>query len=228
MNTSLLEAVLFDMDGTLIDSEPYWLKAETELVQSHGGTWSVEQGLALVGSGLWDSAQALQSAGVDLERGEIVEWLSSRVRERLAEEVPWRPGALKLIRDVLDAGIPTALVTMSFRQNAQFVASMMAGQLGQDPFAVIVAGDDVSEPKPNPEAYLSAAERLNVNVHHCVAFEDSVFGAASALSAGAVTIGVPLHVDIPASYTTTLWPSLEGKTLRDIHKEVHQARGMSW
>lgn len=216
------------MDGTLIDSEPYWLKAETELVLAHGGQWSVEQGLALVGSGLWDSAKAIQSAGVALELAEIIEHLSARVRERLAEEVPWRPGALELIGEVLAAGIPTALVTMSFRENAQFIAEMMSRQLGRDAFGAIVAGDDVKEPKPNPEPYLTAAAQLGVDIHHSVAFEDSVFGAASALSAGAVTIGVPLHVDIPSSYTTTMWPSMEGKGLTDLHEEMRQARGVTW
>jgi len=227
VNTPRLDAVLFDMDGTLIDSEPYWLDAEKELVESFGGEWSVEQGLALVGSGLWDSSRAIQSAGVDLELAEIIERLSTRVRERLAESIPWRPGALGVISQVLSAGIPTALVTMSFRKNALFIAERMSEELGTTAFRTVIAGDDVKEPKPNPEPYLMAAERLGVDIHHSVAFEDSVFGAASALSAGAVTIGVPLHIGIPASYATVLWEGLEGRGLTDIHYEVEQARGLS-
>lgn len=224
MNTPRLDAVLFDMDGTLIDSEPYWLDSEKELVESFGGTWSIEQGLALVGSGLWDSARAIQSAGVDLELAEIIDRLSARVRERLTEAVPWRAGALNMMSQVLEAGIPTALVTMSFRQNATFIAQRMSDELGQSAFREVIAGDDVKEPKPNPEPYLMAAERLSVDIHHSVAFEDSVFGAASALSAGAVTIGVPLHIEIPASYATVIWDGLEGRGLPDIHHEVRSAR----
>jgi beta-phosphoglucomutase-like phosphatase (HAD superfamily) len=215
------------MDGTLIDSEPYWLDAERELVESFGGDWSVEQGLALVGSGLWDSSRAIQSAGVDLELSEIIDRLSTRVRERLAQTIPWRPGALGMMAEVLGAGIPTALVTMSFRDNAHFIAQRMTEELGQSAFQTVVAGDDVTEPKPNPEPYLMAAERLGIDIHHSVAFEDSVFGAASALSAGAVTIGVPLHIEIPASYATVLWEGLEGRGLADIHHEVRQARGVA-
>ena len=224
MNTPRLDAVLFDMDGTLIDSEPYWLDSEKELVESFGGTWTIEQGLALVGSGLWDSARAIQSAGVDLELAEIIDRLSARVRERLTEAVPWRAGALNMMSQVLEAGIPTALVTMSFRQNATFIAQRMSDELGQSAFREVIAGDDVKEPKPNPEPYLMAAERLSVDIHHSVAFEDSVFGAASALSAGAVTIGVPLHIEIPASYATVIWDGLEGRGLPDIHHEVRSAR----
>lgn len=225
MDTPRLDAVLFDMDGTLIDSEPYWLQAETDLIESFGGTWSIEQGMALVGSGLWDSSKAIQSAGVDLELPEIIDRLSTQVRHRLKEAVPWRAGALELIRDVLDADVPTALVTMSFRENAEFIAQQMSIELGRQPFITIVSGDEVSQPKPNPEPYLVAAERLGIDIHHSVAFEDSVFGAASALSAGALTIGVPLHIDIPASYTSVLWSGLEGRGLTDIQHELRTHRG---
>ncbi len=227
MNTPRLDAVLFDLDGTLIDSEPNWIRAETELIESFGGTWSAEQGLALVGSGLWDSARAIQSAGVELELAEIIDRLSLSVRTSLAESVPWRPGALEMISQVLEAGIPTALVTMSFRQNAVFIAEQMSAELGREAFTKIIAGDDVTEAKPNPEPYLLAATQLGVDIHHCVAFEDSVFGTASAFSAGAVTIGVPLHIEIPASYASVLWPSMEDKSLADIHFEVEQARGVA-
>ncbi len=215
----MIQAALFDMDGTLIDSEPYWLEAETHLVESFGGAWSREQGLALVGSGLWDSAQALQSAGVDLDLREIIDRLSTSVRERLATIMPWRPGAREILAALRDASVPTALVTMSFRENAEFIAAAMNVELGQEAFDTIVAGDDVREPKPNPEPYLTAAARLEVDIHHCVAFEDSIFGAASALSAGALTIGIPLHVDIPDSYASVIWESLVAKDLADINRE---------
>jgi HAD superfamily hydrolase (TIGR01509 family) len=225
VSTPRLDAVLFDMDGTLIDSEPYWIKAETELIESFGGTWTAEQGLALVGSGLWDSARAIQNAGVDLDRAEIIDRLSASVRASLEQAVPWRPGALGMLAEVLEAGIPTALVTMSFRQNALLIAERMSHELGRAAFAEVVAGDDVTEAKPNPEPYLLAASRLGVDIHHSVAFEDSVFGAASAFSAGAFTIGVPLHIDVPESYVSVLWTSLENRGLADIHRDVLNLRG---
>lgn len=207
------------MDGTLIDSEPYWLDAEIALVQSFGGHWTQEQGLTLVGSGLWDSAAALQHAGVDLELREIIDRLSADVRARLVEHVPWRPGAREMIASMLDAGIPTALVTMSFRENALTISEAISREIGREAFSVVVAGDDVTEPKPNPEPYLTAADHLGVDIAHAVAFEDSVFGAASAYSAGALTIGIPLHIEIPDSYIHVRWDSMEGKTLEDIASE---------
>jgi len=207
------------MDGTLIDSEPYWLDAEIALVQSFGGRWTQEQGLTLVGSGLWDSAAALQHAGVDLELREIIDRLSVDVRARLVEHVPWRPGAREMIASMLDAGIPTALVTMSFRENALTISEAISREIGREAFSVVVAGDDVTEPKPNPEPYLTAADHLGVDIAHAVAFEDSVFGAASAYSAGALTIGIPLHIEIPDSYIHVRWDSMAGKTLEDIASE---------
>lgn len=207
------------MDGTLIDSEPYWLDAEIALVQSFGGHWTQEQGLTLVGSGLWDSAAALQHAGVDLELREIIDRLSADVRARLVEHVPWRPGAREMIASMLDAGIPTALVTMSFRENALTISEAISREIGREAFSVVVAGDDVTEPKPNPEPYLTAADHLGIDIAHAVAFEDSVFGAASAYSAGALTIGIPLHIEIPDSYIHVRWDSMAGKTLEDIASE---------
>ncbi len=207
------------MDGTLIDSEPYWLDAEMSLVQSFGGRWTQEQGLTLVGSGLWDSAAALQHAGVDLELREIIDRLSADVRARLVEHVPWRPGAREMIASMLDAGIPTALVTMSFRENALTISEAISREIGREAFSVVIAGDDVTEPKPNPEPYLTAADHLGIDIAHAVAFEDSVFGAASAYSAGALTIGIPLHIEIPDSYIHVRWDSMAGKTLEDIASE---------
>lgn len=207
------------MDGTLIDSEPYWLDAEIALVQSFGGRWTQEQGLTLVGSGLWDSAAALQHAGVDLELREIIDRLSADVRARLVEHVPWRPGAREMIASMLDAGIPTALVTMSFRENALTISEAISREIGREAFSVVIAGDDVTEPKPNPEPYLTAADHLGIDIAHAVAFEDSVFGAASAYSAGALTIGIPLHIEIPDSYIHVRWDSMVGKTLEDIASE---------
>lgn len=211
-----MRGVLFDMDGTIIDSEPYWMKAERELVESHGGTWSDEQGFALVGQGLWASASLLQAAGVDQDADGIVAQLSARVLEQIEEAVPWRPGVLDLFRQLGDQDIPCALVTMSLRANAQALAFAAAREIGHEVFRIIVAGDDVTKPKPDPEAYVTGAALLGLDVGDCVAFEDSSFGATSAFSAGAITIGVPLHVEIPENVVHVLWDSLEGKTVQDL------------
>jgi len=212
VSEQLPAAVLWDLDGTLVDTEPYWLIAEVELVRSFGGVWTMEDGLKLVGSGLWRSAQALQSHGVELPEDEIIQWLTTRVLEQLEDSVPWRPGARELLAELKAAGIPAALVTMSISRMAERVAAA----LPEGTFRVLVTGDRVANSKPHPEPYLRAAELLGVRAASCVAIEDSLPGLASAESAGAVTIGVPFHVDLPEGPARTLWPTLEGRTLADL------------
>ncbi len=201
------------MDGTIIDTEPYWMAAETELVASFGGTWSHAEALTLVGQALDYSARVLQSRGVDLPEDEIIETLTEIVSQRvLTEELPWRPGARELLYALREAGIPTALVTMSIRKLAEVVADA----IDFEAFDHIVAGDDVTNGKPNPEAYLRAAELLGVDPTSCVAIEDSGPGVAAAVASGAATIAVPLHVELAGSDTFTTWSSLADRTIADL------------
>ena len=212
MTDLLPAAILWDMDGTLVDTEPYWLAAEAELVASYGGTWTHEDGLQLVGSGLWHSAAVLQGRGVDLSADEIIELLTDRVLEQIRVSVPWRPGARELLAETRAAGIPTALVTMSIRRMALHIASLMP-EVG---FDVVVAGDDVTHSKPHPEPYLHAARLLGVDILDCVAIEDSTTGLASAVASGAVPIGVPLHSPLSEGLGYTIWPTLDGRGLADV------------
>jgi HAD superfamily hydrolase (TIGR01509 family) len=211
--TELLPAaVLWDMDGTLVDTEPYWLSAEADLVESFGGTWTHEDGLTLVGAGLWHSAAVLQGRGVGLSEDQIVQHLTDRVLDQIHVSVPWRPGARELLSAVRQAGIPTALVTMSIRRMAEHVVSTIPF----DAFDHIVAGDDVTHSKPHPEPYLRGAELIGVDPAMCMAIEDSTTGLASAVASGAVAIGVPLHSPLEHGLGYTIWPSLEGKTVDDL------------
>ena len=207
------------MDGTLVDTEPYWLACEQTLVESYGGSWTYEDGLTLVGSGLWRSARILQEAGVRLDVDSIVSRLTDGVLERLRESVPWRPGALELVKAVRNAGIPTALVTMSVERMARAVADAFPFEA----FDVVIAGDLVEHSKPHPEAYLTAARRLGVPPSRCVAIEDSAPGLASAVAAGAAVIGVPHIVPIPESADYVLWPTLEHRTIDDLTRVVNGA-----
>ncbi|WP_431280428.1 HAD family hydrolase [Leifsonia poae] len=201
------------MDGTLVDTEPYWMASEVELVHSFGGNWTHDDGLMLVGQGLWNSAEILRSRGVDLPADEVVQWLTTRVQEKLdTEGVPWRPGARELLAAVKERGIPTALVTMSVRRMAEQVVA----HIPFDAFDVIVSGDEVSEAKPHPEPYLQAARLLGVEPHDAVAIEDSLVGLASAVASGATSIGVPHIVPLPESEDHTLWETLDGKTVDDL------------
>ncbi len=211
------------MDGTLVDTEAYWMAAETALVDSFGGQWSHEQALSLVGMGLEGSAAILQQAGVQMSVGAIVDHLTEAVTDQLAESGnPYRPGAVELLRDLRDAGVKTALVTMSLRR----MADTVVGQLPFDAFDVVVAGDDATRPKPFPDAYLQAARMLGVDPADAVAIEDSPNGMRAAVASGAVTLGVPLMVSLVGTGADGLWPTLEGRTTDDIrafHAE-HAAR----
>jgi HAD superfamily hydrolase (TIGR01509 family) len=213
------------MDGTIVDTEPYWMRAETELVAEHGGVWTEADGMQLVGSGLVQSARILQQAGVELEVDEIIGALTDRVMVQIEQGVPWRPGARELIAELRAAGIPIALVTMSIRR----MALQVAAAIGEGVFDVVIAGDDVEHPKPHPQPYLLAAERLGVAIGDCVAIEDSEFGLVSAVASGAATIGVPLHLTLHEAPTHELWPTLEGCTLADLsaalERHHHRATG---
>jgi len=208
------------MDGTIIDSEPYWMRAETILMAQFGVEWSHELGLTMVGQGLSTSAGILQANGVDMPADDIIEFLSTMVMEQIADNVPWRPGARELLEDVRESGVPNALVTMSFRRMADLVVS----SVGFDAFSAVVSGDEVSQPKPHPEAYRRAAELLNVTIADCVAIEDSVPGLASAMASGAVSIGVPHMSLLPDIAGYTLWPTLADRTARDISTVFEGAR----
>ncbi|CAN5172053.1 HAD family hydrolase [soil metagenome] len=218
--TQLPAGVLWDMDGTIVDTEPYWFAAQTDLVAAFGGTWTFEDGLTLVGSGLWHSAAVLQDRGVEMDSDAIVELLSDRVLERVNERVPWRPGARQLLSELRSAGIPTALVTMSIRRMAEHIASVIPF----DAFDAVIAGDDGGHAKPHPEPYLRGAAALGVEIGDCVAFEDSSTGLAAAVASGAVSIGVPLHNPLAEGLGYEIWPTLEGRTLADVAAHFAIAR----
>ena len=206
-------AVLWDMDGTLVDTEPYWMAAETALVESFGGTWSHEDALQLVGSGLIDSAIILQGAGVDMAPETIVSHLTTAVQESLRTQgVPFRPGAQELLRDLRAAGIPTGLVTMSLRRMALDVV----GLIEFEAFDIVVAGDDVDNPKPHPEPYLQAAALLDVDIAEVVVIEDSPTGLRAGLASGALTLGVPHIVPLDGLGAHELWPTLDGRGAADL------------
>ena len=214
-------AVFWDMDGTLVDTEPYWMTAETELVGSFGGSWSHEDGVQLVGSGLYHSARVLQSHGVDLSEDEIIERMTSRVLDQVTVEVPWRPGARELLAELGELGVPSALVTMSIRRMAEHIAAAV----GASGFSAIVGGDDVTHSKPHPEPYELGAAALGVSPSDCVAIEDSAPGVASAVAAGAVVIAVPLHIPLTEDSAYDLWHDLDGRTADDVFALYRSRRG---
>jgi len=211
--TRELAAVLWDMDGTLVDSEPAWIAAQYALVERSGGVWSEADALALVGSTLEQTAVALRAAGVALDDAAIEDALEGDVEAALGAGIAWRPGARELLRSVAAAGIPQAIVTTSSRRLASIVAAALAGDVT---FAVVVTGDDVTRGKPDPEPYLLAARLLGVAIEDCAAVEDSPTGLGAAVASGAAAVGVPHQVALAEGADRVLWPTLAARTVEDL------------
>jgi HAD superfamily hydrolase (TIGR01509 family) len=206
-------AVLWDLDGTLVDTEPYWIESEFEIVEQHGGTWSHDHAMHLVGNDLLDSGRYIREhSGISLEPAEIVEGLLDRVTARMGRTVPWRPGARELLAELRTLGVRCALVTMSYRR---FVAPILDA-LPAGTFEVVVTGDAVSQGKPHPEPYLKAAAILGVDPTATVAIEDSNTGARSAEAAGCTVLVVPNHVPVLPGDRRVLVDTLAGMTPDDL------------
>lgn len=212
----LPRAVLWDMDGTLVNTEPYWIAAELALAERDGGTWTPADGLSLVGSSLTVAAQQLRErAGVRGTDAQIIDDLLDRVVEQVrVHGVPWRPGAVEMLAGLRRAGVPCALVTMSYAALAREVVAAA----GEGTFQVVLTGDQVTRGKPDPEPYLTAAARLGVPPDRCVAIEDSPTGIASAEAAGARVIGVQLLVPVLAAPGRSRLAQLDQIGVEDLRR----------
>ncbi|WP_260151284.1 HAD family hydrolase [Kineococcus radiotolerans] len=209
-------AVLWDMDGTIVDTEPYFTDAVQTLVTAAGGSLSAQDHHDLVGANLWTLAAIAARAGVRSDADTIVNTVNQAVQQRLQQHVPWRPGARELLLDLRALGVRTALVTMSFRQ----VAHAVVASAGFDAFDVVVTGDEVARGKPDPEAHLLAATRLGVPISRCLVIEDSPPGVAAGVASGATVLAVPSQVPLPEDPRWTRWESLAGRCGRDLLKLI--------
>ncbi|AYF27840.1 MULTISPECIES: HAD family hydrolase [Micromonospora] len=203
--------MLFDMDGTLVDSEKLWDVALQELAAVYGGVLSDDARREIVGTGMADAMRIVHDDLGQPERDvqASADWISARILELFRTGLQWRPGALALLRAVRDAGIPTALVTSSGRS----LVEVALDTLGRDSFDAVVCGDEVDAAKPHPEPYLTAARLLGVPVERCVAIEDSPTGVASALAAGAAVLAVPAEVPLAPADGVHQVESLTGADL---------------
>ena len=190
-------ALLFDMDGLLVDTERTWFAVETELMAGLGAPWGEEHQAALVGGPLEKSVLYMldHADRADVSPDQLAQaLLEGMVRHLRAGPVRWQPGAERLLWQAAEAGVPCALVSSSLRP----VVDAVLAAIGTEHFAVTVSGDDVAQTKPNPDPYLLAAELLGVDPVRCVALEDSETGATSAVAAGCLTVVVPSLVPVPA------------------------------
>ncbi len=191
-------AVLFDMDGTLIDTEHLWMRCEQSIMQRLGGDWSEHDQLACLGNPLADviaymSARATVEHTIDEVEDALIGEMEHLLR---TSDLRWQPGARDLLHECGELGLPTALVTASWERLVRAVRESIDADLHASGFTVIVAGDHVVNGKPHPEPYLRAAQSLAVPIGHCLAIEDSPAGVTSAVASGARVIAVPQIADV--------------------------------
>ncbi|GAC83211.1 putative hydrolase [Gordonia paraffinivorans NBRC 108238] len=209
-------AVLWDMDGTLLDSEPLWEIAMSELAERHGIAMTPQLRESTLGNSLPDAlAKVHVAAGIppaDRDPAADGRWTLDRVGELFAQGLPWRPGAVEALDLVAGAGIPMVLVTNTVRE----AADVALETIGLHRFAATVCGDEVPVGKPAPDPYLRAAELLGVASADCLAVEDSPTGTQAATAAGCPTLVVPSAARVEPGPLRVFRSSLVGLGLDDI------------
>jgi HAD superfamily hydrolase (TIGR01509 family) len=214
-----LRAVLFDMDGLLVDSEPLWFEAERSVMSRLGGSWAAADQRELIGGSLAHTVGYMQArARRPVPPGQIATWLLGTMTELVTAGVPLMPGAAELLAGLDAAGIPRGLVTSAQRQ----IMTAVLASTGLT-FAVTVCGEDVRVGKPGPEPYLRAAALLAEAPGRCVALEDSPNGVASALAAGCPVIAIPGLHPIPERPGCLVAGSLWEVTLPVLRRHAETA-----
>lgn len=211
-------AVLWDLDGTILDSEKLWDIPLYELTEKLGGRLSTATRQAMVGTNVMVTLRLLYAeVGIPDPAPEQVAdsavWIDRRMAEVFRGDLPWRPGAAEALATVRAAGLRTALVTSTERD----LVEIALDTIGRDNFDVTVCGDEVDgKNKPLPEPYLKACRLLDVDPAGCVAVEDSPTGVSSAVAAGATVLVVPCEVDVDPGERRVFRTSLEGLTVADL------------
>ncbi|WP_374772382.1 HAD family phosphatase [Streptomyces sp. NBC_01310] len=210
---SALAAVLFDMDGTLVDTEVLWWRATEEVADGLGHRLADADAPEVVGRAVQDTAAHLVRVSGGGDPYEVAAALTDRFHRRVEAGAPMRPGAQRLLTALAAEGVPFALVSASPRV---VVDSVVGGSLAHVPFAFTLSADDTTRTKPHPDPYRAAAGRLGLVPQACVAVEDSPDGAASAEAAGCGVLVVPSLLPVPRSPLRTFADSLEHVTVTGL------------
>jgi HAD superfamily hydrolase (TIGR01509 family) len=210
-----MDAVFFDMDGLLVDTEKVWYDVESEVVERLGGTWGLDHQEELVGGSLPTTvAYMLKVTGASAPPEKVAAWMLEGMTRRLAEGVELMPGAADLLTEVRASGVPMGLVTSS----AKVITDLVLDAIGRERFDTVVTGDDVTRTKPDPEPYLSAARLLGVDPSRCAVLEDSPNGVTAATAAGCRVVAVPSLLPIPPAPGRLIIGSLREITLDRIRE----------
>ena len=213
---ALPAAVLWDMDGTILDTEPLWDIAMADLAARHGLVMTPEVRESTLGNAMTDALMKVyDAAGVPLEERDYMadaRWLLDRVATLFGDTLPWRPGALEALDLVTSHGIPMALVTNTVRE----LTDVALETIGPGRFAASVCGDEVRRAKPDPDPYLRAAELLGVAPAECLVIEDSPTGARAAAAAGMPALVIPSAAPVEPAPGRTLRGSLDGLRAADL------------
>jgi HAD superfamily hydrolase (TIGR01509 family) len=208
-------AVLFDMDGTLVDTEHLWWQAAAELATELDLALTERDVPDVLGRAVEHTAAHLhRSSGTARTEADLAAHLGDTFAGKVADEIVPRPGALALLTALRAARVPTALVSASPRR----VVDLVLAGLGSDWFTVTLAAEDTEHTKPAPDPYLAAAALLGLDPAACVAVEDTPTGVASAHAAGCAVLAVPSTVPIAAAPGITLLDSLEQADLALLGK----------
>lgn len=213
-----LRGVIFDLDGTLIDSEPLWARVESSVAASGGVEWSQEDAFSFFGRPLRETTQAIVDRGLDLTVDEAIDRMIDELAAIYRESVPWMPGAYELLQSLRKDERPAALGTQSYGRLAHLVRDAAP----EGAISAVVSGDELRKGKPDPEVFLIAAERLNLTPADVVVVEDSPTGVAAGVAAGVPVLAVPPNDEVYRSLTGRPGVSF-ARSLVDVTVETLEA-----
>lgn len=215
MPSTFFDAVFFDMDGLMVDSEPQWFLSEIEVTQPFGYTWLESDQIACLGGPLSRVGQYMYDKCGHVESPEFFTQTLIRAQaEKMRANTPTMPGAVELVRNLQSHGIKTALVSASPRN----IVDAVLDNLGQDLFPFSISSDDVAQTKPEPDCYLKAASISQSDISNCLIFEDSLTGMKAATSSGAFLVAVPHLVHIEESSKVRVVKTLEQLNFEILEK----------
>jgi HAD superfamily hydrolase (TIGR01509 family) len=213
--SEFFDAVFFDMDGLMVDSEPEWFKSEIQVTSPFGYHWTEEDQIACLGGPLTRVGQYMHDKCNGAQTPEyFTQTLIDTQALKMRGNTPTMPGALELVRELHAQGVKTGLVSASPRN----IVDAVLDNLGHDLFPFSISSDDVHNTKPNPDCYLKAASMTNSNIDNCLVFEDSLTGMTAATASGAYLVAVPHLVEITESSKVRVIASLEQMSFSKLQK----------